>query len=59
MKRLSITLSEEAIKIYESWKPHERSMKVSAAILQYGKSTNAVLEELDRRVKALEEKYKD
>jgi hypothetical protein len=34
LKRLSITLTEEALKIYDSWKPHTRSKKVSQAIIE-------------------------
>lgn len=55
MARLSITLTDEALKIYESWKPHDRSKKVSEAIVQYNTEMNTRVENLEKQVKKLKE----
>lgn len=43
MKRSSITLSEAARKIYESWPSHERSKMVSDAIMEKWERDNGKL----------------
>jgi hypothetical protein len=64
LKRLSITLTEEALKIYESWKPHTRSKKVSEAIIEkqakeHGEvftleQVKFIQEEIEKRLERLE-----
>ncbi|HEY5585661.1 MAG TPA: hypothetical protein VIK78_14390 [Ruminiclostridium sp.] len=56
MKRLSITLTDEAMRIYESWKPHDRSRNVSQGIIKYEirTSIDIKLEQLENRIDQLE-----
>jgi len=49
----SIRLTNEAIKVYESWPYMERSKKTSEAIIQYDSSN------LEKRVELLESEVKD
>jgi hypothetical protein len=53
-----ITLSKEAIKIYDNWKDNGEAGKVSQAIVQYdSKGTiEAKLEELEKRIERLGKK---
>lgn len=53
-----ITLSKEAIEIYDSWKDNGEAGKVSQAIVQYDtKDTiEARLDELEKRIERLEKK---
>ena len=54
MPRLSITLTDEAFKIYESWKSHERSQKVSLAVVRY-----ETMQDTDERIETIERKLKE
>jgi hypothetical protein len=60
LRRLSVTLTEEAIKIYESWKSHERSKKVSQAIVRYesAQDIDIRLEQIEARLSRLEKEEK-
>ena len=61
MKRLSITLTEEANKVYESWKSHERSKKVSEAIVRYenAQDMDIRLEQIETRIARLEKEERE
>jgi hypothetical protein len=56
LKRLSITLTEEANKVYGSWKSHERSKKVSEAIVRYesAQDIDIRLEQIEARLLKIE-----
>lgn len=57
MKRLTFTITDEAMQIYQSWTSHERSKMVSEAIIEYSKKAdiNNEIKRLKKRISKIEE----
>lgn len=55
----TITLTDKALEIYDSWPHMEKSKRVSAAIEKHSRDTGTSIEqrltELEQKVKAIEE----